>query len=188
MNKNLPTYQELEKRLAAAEPVIEALKRLEVDAVVGADKIAVLLLHGVGEALRNSEAELDTMFELYGAGMARADAPDFRFTRVNRKFCELAGYSIAELLSKTYLGLTHPLDRPRDMKELQRVLRGKADSWSIEKRCLCKNGSPIRVAVHGAVLRDDAGRAVRIMVMMSALTGRRPVQRKRPGAEGQAQS
>ena len=51
------------------------------------------------------------MFELSGVGMIQADAPGFRFTRVNQKFCEIAGYSAEELLSKTYIGLTHPEDR-----------------------------------------------------------------------------
>ena len=44
MSKRRSTYQELEKRLAVAESIIEALKHHEVDAVVGENKIAFLLL------------------------------------------------------------------------------------------------------------------------------------------------
>lgn len=170
MNKSKPTYQELETRLAAAEPIVEALRNLEVDAVVGEEKIAFLLFREVEEALRISDAEFRVMFELPGIGMVQADTPDFRFTRVNQKLCEIAGYSAEELLTKTYIGLTHPQDRERDMSELARVLRGEADSWSIEKRCVRKDGSVVCVAVNGAVLRDDVGRAVRIMAMISDLT------------------
>ena len=141
MSKTKPTYQELEKRLAAAEPIVKALKNHEVDAVVGEEKIAFLLLREVEKALRISDAGFRAMFELSGVGMIQADAPGFRFTRVNQKFCEIAGYSAEELLSKTYIGLTHPEDRQRDMTELARVLRGKANSWSIEKRCVRKDGS-----------------------------------------------
>jgi PAS domain S-box-containing protein len=170
MKKTKPTYQELEKRLAAAEPIIEALKNHEVDAVVGEEKIAFLLLRGVEETLLNSEAGFRAMFELPGIGMIQADTPAFRFTRVNKKFCEIAGYSAEELLTKTYIDLTHPQDRPRDMSELARVLRGKNDSWSIEKRCVRKDGSAVWVGVNGAVLRDDAGRATRIVAMICDLT------------------
>ena len=46
MSKAKPTYQELEKRLAVAEPIVKALKNHEVDAVVGEEKIAFLLLSG----------------------------------------------------------------------------------------------------------------------------------------------
>src|SRR5205814_1062367 len=81
-----PTYQELEKRLAASEPIVDALKAREVDAVVGGEKIAFLLLKEVREALVNSEAGFRAMFELSGVGMFQADSPAFRFTRVNQKF------------------------------------------------------------------------------------------------------
>ena len=186
MSKTKPTYQELEKRLAAAEPIVEALKRHEVDAVVGEEKIAFLLLREVGEALLNSEAGFRAMFELSGVGMVQADTPDFRFTRINQKFCEIAGYCAEELLTKTYIDLTHPQDRRRDMKGLARVLRGKNDSWSIEKRCICKDGSVIWVGVHGAVLRDNTGQAIRIMAMFSDITARKQAEQELRDAESSA--
>ena len=46
--------QELETRLAAAESIVEALRNQKVDAVVGAEKIAFLLLREVEEALRSA--------------------------------------------------------------------------------------------------------------------------------------
>jgi PAS domain S-box-containing protein len=170
MSKSRPTYQELEKRLAAAEPIVDALKHHEVDAVVGAEKIAFLLLREVREALVSSEAGFRAMFELPGIGMIQADSPAFRFTRVNQKFCEIAGYSAEELLNKTYIGLTHPQDRDRDMNALARVLHAKTNSWSIDKRCLRKDGSWVSVRVNGAALRDVAGRVVRILAMITDLT------------------
>lgn len=183
MKKSRPTYQELEKRLAAAEPIVEALKRHEVDAVIGKEKITFLLLREVGEALLNSEAGFRAMFELSGIGMVQADTPDFRFTRINQKFCEIAGYCAEELLTKTYIDLTHPQDRRRDMKGLARVLRGKNDSWSIEKRCVRKDGSAVWVGVNGAVLRNDTGQAVRIMAMFSDITARKQAEQELRDAE-----
>jgi PAS domain S-box-containing protein len=182
MSKTKPTYQELEKRLAAAGAIAEALKNHEVDAVVGEEKIAVLLLREVEETLRISDAGFRAIFELTGIGMIQADTPDFRFTRVNRKFCEIVGYSAEELLTKSYIGLTDPQDRQRDMSTLTQVLRGKADTWSIEKRCVRKDGSVVRVGVHGAVLRDDAGRAVRIVAMIGDLTASEQTEHKRHDA------
>ena len=178
MSKTKPTYQELEERLAAAGAIAEALKNHEVDAVVGEEKIAVLLLREVEETLRISDAGFRAIFELTGIGMIQADTPDFRFTRVNRKFCEIVGYSAEELLTKSYIGLTDPQDRQRDMSTLTQVLRGKTDTWFIEKRCVRKDGSVVRVGVHGAVLRDDAGRAVRIVAMVSDLTASKQTERK----------
>ncbi len=176
MSKRRPTYRELEERLAVAEPIVEALKHHEVDAVVGEGKITFLLLRKVEEALVSSEAGFRTMFDLSGVGLVQADTPALRFTRVNRKFCEIIGYSGEELLAKTYLDLTSPLDRHQDMKALALVLRGKTDSWSLEKRCLRKDGSVVWVEVNGAVLRDEDGRAVRIMAMFIDLTARKQAE------------
>lgn len=188
MNKRRLTYQELEKRLAAAEPIVEALRRHEVDAVVGEEKVAFLLLRGVGEALADSEAGFRTMFELPGIGMVQADTPGFRFTRVNQKFCDIAGYSAEELLTQTYIGLTHPQDRQRDMTRLARVLHGKTDSWYIEKRCVRKDGSVIWVGVNGAALRDETGRAVRIFAMISDITARMTAELKQRDSRPLAQT
>ena len=186
MSETKPTYQELEARLAVAESIVKALKNHEVDAVVGEQTIAFLLLREVEEALRISDAGFRAMFELSGVGMIQADAPGFRFTRVNQKFCEMAGYSAEELLSKTYIGLAHPADRQRDMSELARILRGEADSWSIEKHFVRKDGSLIWAAVHGAVLRDGTGRAVRIIAMISDLTASKQAEHELHPAESPA--
>lgn len=176
MKTRKPTYQELQTRLDAAEPIVEALKRQEVDAVVGKEKITLLLLRGVGEALENSDAGFRAMFELSGVGMIQALSPDFRLTHVNGKFCEMTGYSAAELLAKTLIGMTHPQDRRAAMNGLARILRGQADSWSIEKRLLRADGRVVWVGVQGAALRDVNGRTTRLMVMVSDLTARKQAE------------
>jgi PAS domain S-box-containing protein len=176
VSKAKPTYPQLEKRLAEIEPVIEALKHHEVDAVVGEGKIAFLLLQGVQEALLESQEEFRAMFDLAGVGMAQADAPAFRFTRVNPRLCAMTGYSAQELLTKTWLETTHPEDRARGMKELTGVLRGKTNCWSIEKRFIRKDGSIIWVSIHGTALRDEAGRTVRIVAMIEDVTARKQTE------------
>ena len=186
MSKTKPTYQELEKRLVEAESIVKVVKNHEVDAVVGEEKIAFLLLSEVEKALRISDAGFRAMFELSGIGMIQADAPDFRFTRVNQKFCEIAGYPADELLTKTYIALVHPADRPRAMSTLAGVLRGEADSWSIEKRCVRKDGSSVWMGVYGTVLRDDTGRAVRIVAMISDITPRKQAEQELRDAESPA--
>ena len=183
MKKSRPTYQELEKRLAAAEPIVEALKHHEVDAVVGQEKIAVLLLREVQETLQHSDAGFRAMFDLPGIGMIQADTPALRFTRVNQKYCEIMGYSAEELLTKSYVGLIHPQDRLRALKGLAQVLRGKINSWSNEKRCVRKDGSVIWVGVNGTALRDDTGRAVRIMAMISDITAHKQAEQALHDAE-----
>ena len=140
MRERKPTYQELEQRLAQAEPIIEALKRHEVDAVIGEEKIAFLLLRKVEEPWQECNGEFSAVFDLNGIGMIQAVPPAFRFSRVNPKFCEITGYSADELLKKTYISLTYPPDYKKGMKEFAAVIRGKSDTWAIEKRCVRKDG------------------------------------------------
>ena len=186
MKKNIPTYRDLEKRLAVAEPIVEALKRHEVDAVVGGEKITFLLLREVGEALVKSDAEFRALFELNGVGTVQADSPSFRFTRVNQKFCEMTGYTSEKLLTKTLIELTDPKDHLRAMKSMAHMLRGKDDTWVIEKRCVRKDGSVFRVEVHGTALRDDTGRVVRIMAMIRDLTASSQAEKSRGVPRGKS--
>lgn len=105
------------------------------------------------EALQATEEEFRTMFDLAAVGNAQADAETGRFTRVNKKFCDITGYSEEELLDMSYRDITHPEDRDRDRAEIRRVLEGEGDMWSIEKRYVRKDGRIIWVYVNGTVMR-----------------------------------
>ena len=170
MSKAKPTYEEIERRLAVAEPIVAALTRHEVDAVVGREKISFLLLREVGEALQSSEAAFRAMFDLTGVGMFQADTPALRFTRVNETFCRITGYSADELLTKTYLGLVHPDSRKRTMRGLSQVLRGKVDAWSADMRFVQKDDSVIWVGVNAVALHDENRRVIQIMAMVNDIT------------------
>jgi PAS domain S-box-containing protein len=177
MKKPKPTYEELEARLAIAEPIVEALRSLEVDAVIGKQKLTFLLLKEVGDELLHSQAGYNALFALPGVGMMQADSPSFRFTKVNETFCEMLGYSAEYLMGKTYLELTDPRDRVRDMKVMSKIIRGKAPLWNIEKRCVHKDGTVIWVMVHGATRCDDSGHVVRIIATVRDVTDSKPRDR-----------
>ncbi len=108
------------------------------------------------EALKASEEEFRSMFELAAVGNAQADPETGRFTRVNRKLCDMTGYSEDELLNRTYRDITDPEDRERDTAQIQKVVEGEADMWAIEKRYVRKDGKTIWVSVNGSVIRIDA--------------------------------
>jgi PAS domain S-box-containing protein len=127
-------------------------------------------------ALRQSEEQFRAMFELASIGMAQADPTTRRWVRVNRKMCEITGYSAAELLQLHVPELTHPEDRDRDEDLFRRVIRGEAPDYRLEKRYLCKDGAIAWVNVNMAAIRDAAGRPVRSMATIEDITERKQAE------------
>lgn len=126
----------------------------------------------VEEKLRTSEEQFRAMFELASIGMAQADPVDARWLRVNRKFCEITGYSEAELLRLRVPEITHPDDRTKDQELFQGVVRGEANDYRLEKRYIRKDTSLAWVNVNMTVIRDAAGRPVRTMATIEDITER----------------
>lgn len=69
-------------------------------------------------ALVASERELRATFEQAAIGVVQATL-DSRFRKVNKKFCELLGYTESELLGKKFLDVTHPDDVQESRKHVQ---------------------------------------------------------------------
>ena len=126
----------------------------------------------VDEALKAREEEFRSMFELAAVGNAQSDPETGRFTRVNRRFCDITGYTEEELLNMTYQDITYPEDRARDTAQIQQVLRGERGTWSIEKRYTQKDGRIIWVSVNGTVMRLD-GRPHRTVANIVDITERK---------------
>src|SRR5262249_16624511 len=97
------------------------------------------------DALRASEQDFREIFELSVGGLAQADVKTGRFDRVNRKLCELTGYSEEELLHKTFMELTHPEDLAKSFASFGAMIRGENDGYDLEKRYICKDGRSIWV-------------------------------------------
>jgi two-component system cell cycle sensor histidine kinase/response regulator CckA len=124
------------------------------------------------QALRASEEQFRTIFELASVGMAQADL-DGHFLRVNERFCRITGYSAAEVRRLRVPEITHPEDRARDWAAFQRVVRGEISEYRIEKRYLRKDGSHAWVNVNMTVLRDAAGQPTRTLAVIEDIAERK---------------
>lgn len=96
------------------------------------------------EALRSSEARFYATFEQAAVGIAHV-APDGRWLKVNRKLCEIVGYSSEELLSLTFQDITYPEDLLINLDSVRRLLAREIDTASNEKRYVRKDGSIVWV-------------------------------------------
>ena len=108
-------------------------------------------------ALSESERKFREAFDLVGVGLTQVDR-DGHFTMVNKRFCEMLGYTAAELIGKSFVDVTHP-DEQRDDEGLIRdaFVKGRALPIGKEKRYVRKDGSVIWAQRSGVVVRDVAG-------------------------------
>jgi len=128
------------------------------------------------EALRESEEQLRAMFEVASIGIAQADIRTGQWLRVNQKMCEITGYSADEMLQMRIPEITHPEDRQRDWEAFQRVVRGEAPDYRLEKRYVRKDGTLVWVNVNMTVIRDADGQPIRTMAAIEDITERKRVE------------
>lgn len=108
------------------------------------------------DALAESESRFRATFEQAAVGIAHV-APDGRFLRINRKFCDIVGYSREEMLAGAFQDITHPEDLNTDLDYVKRVLAGEIPTYSMEKRYRHKNGSLVWVNLTVALVRKHDG-------------------------------
>src|SRR5262245_14273461 len=121
------------------------------------------------EALLESEADFRAIFEIAGTGKAQADLRTGRLLRVNRKLCEITGYSEEELLTMTIQELTDPEDREQGFAVYQHMLGGEGE-YEIEKSYVRKDGSAVWVYINVVALRDERGNPIRATVSVLDIT------------------
>jgi len=127
-------------------------------------------------ALRESEEQFRAMFQVASIGMAQADVRTGHWLRVNDRMCQITGYSAEELLTLHVPEVTHPEDRARDWEAFQRVVRGEAPEYRLEKRYVRKDGTVVWVNVNMTVIRDAEGRPVRTIATIEDVAERKRVE------------
>ncbi len=124
------------------------------------------------QALRESEQLYRSTFELAAVGVANV-RPDGRWLRVNRKLCEILGYTEAELVQMTFQEVTHPEDLPADLALTEKLLNGSMGMFSMEKRYIRKDGTPVWVNITVSVARDSEGKVKHFISVVEDIDERR---------------
>ena len=123
-------------------------------------------------ALLESEQMYRTTFELAGIGIAHL-SPEGRWLRVNRKLCDILGYSEEELLQLTFQDITHPDDLAAEVAETRKVLSGESQMYSLEKRYIRKDKSHVWVNRTVSGRRDAAGKLTHFISLVEDITEHR---------------
>ena len=109
-------------------------------------------------ALRASEARFRSTFENAAVGIAHVGL-DGSWLRVNRRLCEIVGYTHDALLARTFQDITHPDDLGADLALFERLLAGEIEHYQMEKRYVHRDGRAVWINLTVAVARDGDGEA-----------------------------
>jgi PAS domain S-box-containing protein len=138
--------------------------------------------HDVTEAkeaelsLREREAQLSAFINQATAGFGQVDLAG-RFTLVNQRFCEIAGWSRDELMGMTMLDITHPDDRGRNLPLFERAVRD-GTPYTHEKRYVRKDGGVVWVNNSVSVIRRPSGAPLGVLAVSLDVTQRREAEAK----------
>jgi diguanylate cyclase (GGDEF)-like protein/PAS domain S-box-containing protein len=131
----------------------------ELEELSGAMEMLAASVRQRERELSESERKFREAFDLVGIGLTQVDV-DGRFVVVNRRFCEMLGYSRDELIGKRFDEITHPDDRGEDEGVTNEMARSEAPSPALiskQKRYLRKDGSVMWAQRSGVAVRSALG-------------------------------
>lgn len=105
------------------------------------------------ETLRRSEEKFRATFEQAAVGIAHV-APDGPWLDVNKRLCEILGFSREEMQSITFQDITHPHDLETDLNYIRQLLAGEIQTCSMNKRYLHKADKFVWVKLTLSLVRD----------------------------------
>ena len=108
-------------------------------------------------ALAESEDRFRRIFEQGPLGIALVN-DDFTFSMVNSRLCELVGYSEEELLSKTFVDITHPDDIDKDVELATKLYAGGIPHYHMDKRYVTKDGHMIWINLTATLVKYGDGK------------------------------
>jgi PAS domain S-box-containing protein len=124
------------------------------------------------EALRRSEERFRRYFELGLIGMT-ITSPTKGCLEVNDKLCEILGYGRDELTRMNWVEITHPDDLAADAAQLDRVLAGEIDGYSLDKRWIRKDGQIVETTISVKCLRRRDGAVDYFVGLLQDVTERK---------------
>ena len=126
------------------------------------------------DSLQKSEEQFRTVFEKGQLGMVMVDEK-YRFLKINPMFCSMLGYSLEELLQKTFTEITHPEHIAEDISQVQRLHEGKISEYTTDKRYIKKNGDVFWASVVASAVRDREGRFLYYIALITDITERKEI-------------
>ncbi|MEI6674963.1 MAG: PAS domain S-box protein [Verrucomicrobiota bacterium] len=133
-----------------------------------------LYKHAAELRLRESAARFRSLFHHSATPMA-VKLPDGRFQEVNQAYCEMLGYSEAEVLGATIDDFIYP-DDAHAAQAMRRLMAGEITVLRTPKRYLHKRGHPVWCDTSVSVVPDAAGGVAYVIVQAHDVTARKEAE------------
>lgn len=127
-------------------------------------------------ALRRSEEKFRKVFETSPIAIGLTNLDTLRFIQVNPAYCQMLGYSEAEMLALSFTDFTDASDLQTNLDYLQLLLAGTIPSFQLDKHYIRNDGSPIWVSVTVALLPDSTDGINYGVAMVEDITKRKQAE------------
>ena len=128
--------------------------------------------------LAESQAGFRSSFEQAAVGMAHVSL-DGVFLRVNRRFCDLLGYTQQELLGRAFAEVTCPEFREVDEADRKSVIAGQREWVSSERQFLTKHGGSLWCKATFSLVWVDSTRDKYVAAIIEDVSDRKQVEEER---------
>lgn len=126
-------------------------------------------------SLRETETRFYATFEQAAVGIAHVGI-NGEWLRLNRKYCEILGYSHEELMGMTFQEITHPDDLEADLALYQKVKAKEIDHYALEKRYIRKNKSHVWVNLTVSIVWDEHNQFDYAVAVIEDITKRKQIE------------
>ncbi len=124
------------------------------------------------EQLSESEALFRNYFELVQVGMGIA-SPEQKWLRVNRRLCDMLGYTEENLTGVRWSEFTHAEDFESDSVQFKRLVSGEIGQYALDERLTHKSGKVVFTHLTVSCRRKPDGRIDYVIASLDDISDRK---------------
>jgi PAS domain S-box-containing protein len=161
---------------------IKAIAHVEKDTigravkVIGANWDITQVIHTQSKLFK-TEKSLTAAFEYSNIGMAYLDL-DYNFTKINNSLSKTLGYLEKELINLNFTAISHEDDIHKTEILFKNLIKGKKESFQLEKRYYHKNGRIINTIKTVTAVKNIDGEISHFICQIIDITPRISAEKK----------
>lgn len=138
----------------------------------------IIALEGRTGQLADHGKLFQVIFEQAAVGVALVSTSNGKFLKINKKYCDIVGYSEEEMLNKDFQSITCPEDVKSDLEIIGLLKSGKIREFSREKRYIRKNGDIVWVNATVSPMWDPGKQPSYHITVVQDVTERKRAEQK----------